>query len=205
MEIYLVATEEWELLHTKTVRAERRLYTPSYVKIDKKRAITYKELLCFKCNINDRKWSAYRKKSWNYNPHPIKRTLIPILACSHMPRLCLFFPLISLTVIFSGKPGVLFNEPLSSQMHSMPGNLWEVGCNWWDRPWEHSKAHFWKVIKGSCLSVKALLALALFDSLDNCPSFLKSKRRKTDGRWRIEWWGGTETDAWHSLKHSCRL
>lgn len=152
--------------------------------------------------------SAYRKKYWNYNPHPIKRTLIPILACSDMPHLCLFFPLISLTVIFSGKPGVLFNEPLSSQMHSMPGNLWEVGCNWWDRPWEHSKAHFWKVIKGSCLSVKALLALALFDSLDNCPSFLKSKRRKTDGRWRIEWWGGlrqTPGTAWNTAAGFNRL
>lgn len=134
--------------------------------------------------------SAYRKKSWNCKPHPIKRKLIPILACSDMLRLCLFFTLISLTVIFSGKPGVLFNEPLSSQMHSVPGNLWEVVCNWWDRPWEHSSAHFWKVIKGSCLSVKALLALALFDSLDNCPSFLMSKRRRTDGRWRMEWCGG---------------
>lgn len=150
--------------------------------------------------------SAYRKKSWNCKPHPIKRKLIPILACSDMPRLCLNFTLISLTVIFSGKPGVLFNEPLSSQMHSMPGNLWELDCNWWDRPWEHSSAHFWKVIKESCLSVKAQLALALFDSLDNCPSFLKSKEK--DG-WKMEdgvvWGGGNETDAWHSLKHSCRL
>lgn len=134
--------------------------------------------------------SPYRKKSWNCNPHPIKRTLIPILACSSPLVFVYTSYLISLTVIFSGKPGVLFNEPLSSQMHSMPGNLGEVGCNWWDRPWEHSKPHFWKVIKGSCLSVKALRALAVFDSLDNCPSFLTSKRRETDGRWRMElWWG----------------
>lgn len=146
--------------------------------------------------------SAYRKKSWNCKPHPIKRKLIPILACSDMLRLCLFFTLISLTVIFSGKPGVLFNEPLSSQMHSVPGNLWEVVCNWWDRPWEHSSAHFWKVIKGSCLSVKALLALALFDSLDNCPSFLMSKRRRTDGRWRMEWCGGVGVWGGGGLRHT---
>lgn len=129
-------------------------------------------------------------------------THIQLSACSDMPVLCPYLTFNSLMVIFSGKPGVLFNEPLTSQMHSMPGNLWEVGCNWWDRPWEHSKAHFWKVIKERCLGVKALLASAVFASLDNCPSFLKSKRRKRDGRWRI---GGIAADAWHHLKHSCRL